>query len=101
MMSSMDNMLVEEGAKATGMSPSAWWSKSKTIKFFRSDFEKDGRMLYLRHVVYFQAIATEQHMPYAYSHFLYLREDNIFINPSFSLATLAVTLDGAHNGISM
>lgn len=38
-------------------------------------------MMFLRHLAYKSALAAEPGLGYKYSHFLYLREDNAFVEP--------------------
>lgn len=82
------------GAIANGTSEKEWLAAAKATKNFDRRFKENGNMMYMRHLVYAAAEASELNVPYNYTHMLYTREDNVFVRPPYTLMELARTLDG-------
>lgn len=50
-------------------------------------YVKLSNMLFLRHSAYANALAKEKDSLVSYSNFFYMREDNVFVDPDYHLAT--------------
>mmetsp|Transcript_61611 Transcript_61611/g.123488 ORF Transcript_61611/g.123488 Transcript_61611/m.123488 type:complete len:422 (-) Transcript_61611:66-1331(-) len=90
MVRAMEGQVAAAGSRATGASPEA----------FRATWGRYGRrwpqnrgMYLLRHLAYAAALDGERSLPYKYSHFLVLREDNAFLH-DVDLRALLRRLDG-------
>lgn len=79
------NELVEEmGPHATHMTREDWLSAAKKKKDWWR-YVPNGNMMLLRHLVHASALAAESTLNKHYTHFLYLREDNAFVEPVHSI----------------
>lgn len=76
------------GANSTKQSSSEWWMLRSQVPKFKLHWEPHGKAFLMRHLAYSAAAAAEHSLPYKYSHVLSAREDNAFVNPTYSLEAL-------------
>jgi hypothetical protein len=87
-MSQIEDLMVARGAVHANKSKGAWWKDAQKIQLFDKRFRPVSRMLFLRHSAYNAALSAETAFGYKYSHFLYIREDNLLYHPAYSLELL-------------
>lgn len=72
------------GAQAVSSTPNRWWTAAQSsIPRWRLRWRPHARMLTLRHLAF--RAALDEGVPYRY--YLYLREDNAFLEPPTQLAS--------------
>lgn len=76
-----DELVQKMGPDALHMTREDWLAiASKQYQWWR--YKPNGNMMFLRHLVHASALAAESKLKVRYSHFLYLREDNAFVEPA-------------------
>lgn len=86
----VEHDVASRGARAIASSPSRWWHAARTlIPRWGVRWAPHSRMLYLRHAAFREALEEERTSGEQYRHFLYLREDNAFLDPPADLSILA------------
>jgi len=87
-------LIMARGPAEANWTEDHWYRWYRTLAGHRKRFITNGNMMYLRHLAYASAVELERAMPYKYTHVLYTREDNVFVNPSYTLMRLAEKVDG-------
>eukprot|EP00401_Gymnodinium_catenatum_P043825 CAMPEP_0117538430 /NCGR_PEP_ID=MMETSP0784-20121206/42475_1 /TAXON_ID=39447 /ORGANISM="" /LENGTH=227 /DNA_ID=CAMNT_0005335045 /DNA_START=475 /DNA_END=1158 /DNA_ORIENTATION=- len=68
------------------------WDMAQKVKYFKERFGPNIHMMYVRHLVYAEALRKESELPFQYSEFLYLREDSVFVTANYNRPTTVALL---------
>lgn len=89
MIDDLEAQVALEGSRSVGSSPQAFRS---TWKKFENRWLPSRGMHLLRYLAYQSSLDAERNLPYNYSHFLVMREDNVFLE-DVDLKKLVLDLD--------